>query len=56
MEFILGIFIVLIGLFGLELIDGMVSLFTVGGTDEEWLAPLGMIMLIGFIIVLSYLG
>ena len=41
---------------GLELIDGLVSLFTVDGTDEEWLAPLGMIMLIGFIIVLSYLG
>jgi len=55
-EFILGIFIILIGLFGLELIDGLVSLFTVDGSDEEWLAPLGMIMFIGFIIVLSYLG
>ena len=56
MEFILGIFIVLLGLFGLELIDGLVSLFTVDGTDEEWLAPLGMIMLIVFIVALSYFG
>ena len=56
MEFILGIFIILIGLFGLELIDGMVSIFTIDGDDEEWLAPLGMIMFIGFIFVLSYLG
>lgn len=52
MEFILGIFIILIGLFGLELIDGLVSLFTVDGSDEEWLAPLGMIMFIIFIISL----
>ena len=56
MEFILGIFIVLLGLFSLELIDGLVSLFTVDGADEEWLAPLGMIMFIVFIIALSYLG
>jgi hypothetical protein len=53
-EFILGIFIILIGL--LELIDGLVSVFTIDGDDEEWLAPLGMIMFIGFIIVLSYFG
>jgi len=55
-EFILGIFIVLLGLFGLELIDGLVSLFTVDGADEEWIAPLGMIIFIIFIITLSYLG
>ena len=56
MGLLIAVFIVLLGLFGLEPIDGLVSLFTVDGTDEEWLAPLGMIMLIGFIIVLSYLG
>jgi hypothetical protein len=53
---IIALFIVLIGFIGLELIDGMVSLFTVNGDDEEWLAPLGMIMFIIFIISLSYLG
>lgn len=56
MEFILGIFIVLMGLFALELIDGLVSLITVKGTDEEWLAPMVMIMFIIFIISLLYLG
>ena len=50
MGFIIAIFIVLIGFFGLELIDGMVSLFKYDGDDEEWLAPLSMIMFIVFII------
>ena len=56
MGLLIAVFIVLLGLFGLELIDGLVSLFTVDGTDEEWLAPLGMIMFIIFIISLLYLG
>ena len=56
MEFILGIFIVLMGLFALELIDGLVSLTTISGTDEEWLAPMVMIIFIIFIVSLLYLG
>lgn len=56
MGLVIAIFIVLVGLFSLELIDGAVSLFTVKGTDEEWLAPMVMIMFIIFIISLLYLG
>jgi len=54
--FFIAIMIVLLGVFGLELIDGMVSLFSVDGDDEEWLAPLAMISLIVFVLVLVYLG
>ena len=56
MGFFIAIMIVLLGVFGLEMIDGMVSLFTVDGDDEEWLAPMAMISLIVFILVLMYLG
>ena len=56
MGFFIAIMIVLLGVFGLELIDGMVSLFSVDGDDEEWLAPLAMISLIVFVLVLVYLG
>ena len=56
MGFFIAIMIVLLGLFGLELIDGMVSLFSVNGDDEEWLAPLAMISLIIFVLTLVYLG
>ena len=56
MEIIFALFIVLIGFMGLELIDGTVSLFKVDGTDEEWMAPLAMIMFIVFIVALSYFG
>ena len=56
MELVVALFIVLVGLFALELIDGTVSLFSVDGTDEEWLAPLAMIMFIIFILGLSYFG
>ena len=56
MGFVIAIFIVLVGIFGLELIDGVVSLFKHDGDDEEWLAPLAMIVLIAFVISLLYLG
>ena len=56
MGFFIAIMIVLLGVFGLELIDGMVSLFSVDGDDEEWLAPLAMSSLIVFVLVLVYLG
>jgi hypothetical protein len=54
--FFIAIMIVLLGVFGLELIDGMVSLFSVDGDDEEWLAPLAMISLIVFVLALVYFG
>ena len=56
MGFVVAIFIVLLGIFGLELIDGVVSLFKFDGDDEEWLAPLAMIMFITFVISLLYFG
>ena len=56
MGFFIAMMIVLLGVFGLELIDGMVSLFKVDGDDEEWLAPMAMISLILFVLVLVYLG
>ena len=56
MGFVVGLFIVLIGLFGIEMIEGVASIFKVYGDDEEWLAPLAMIMLIVFVISLLYLG
>ena len=42
----IAMMIILLGVFTLELIDGMVSLFKVDGDDEEWLAPMAMISLI----------
>jgi len=54
--FIIAIFIILVGVFTLELIDGMFSLFSVHGDDEEWLAPMAMISLIIFTLILVYLG
>lgn len=56
MGFVIAIFIVLVGIFSLELIDGVVSLFKHNGDDEEWLAPLAMIMLVAFVLSLLYLG
>ena len=56
MGFFIAMMIVLLGVFGLEVIDGLVSLFSVDGDDEEWLAPLAMISLIVFVLVLVYLG
>ena len=56
MGFFIAMMIVLLGVFALELIDGMVSLFSVDGDDEEWLAPMAMISLITFVLVLVYLG
>lgn len=56
MGIIFALIVVLLGLFGIELIDGVMSTFTVNGSDEEWLAPMAMIMLIGFIILLLYFG
>ena len=56
MGFVVGLFIILIGLFGIEMIEGVASIFKVYGDDEEWLAPLAMIMLIAFVISLLYLG
>jgi hypothetical protein len=54
--FFIAMMIVLLGVFTLELIDGMVSLFKVDGADEEWLAPMAMISLILFVLALVYLG
>ena len=56
MGFFIAIMIVLLGIFTLELIEGIVSLFSVNGDDEEWLAPLAIISLILFVLSLVYLG
>tara|TARA_B100000085_G_scaffold163197_1_gene148397 strand:- start:213 stop:383 length:171 start_codon:yes stop_codon:yes gene_type:complete len=53
-ELLIAVFIIIIGFFGIELIDGVASIFSIDGDDEEWLAPMAMIMFIIFIIGLWF--